>query len=383
MRLKLMAVMITAVFAVYCCGCTGTPDVQSEIVSSDSEPQTPDASTGAGVWAEIGNPLKNTTSKSTIARFPADMIVFDGALHICYGEWNENSGPITMKRYDLTEEKWINGSVLPEEAVLRFNVADGALYCTGIDAQEDWSRGNYYTYSDGEWKKHRDIPGGVHVFDIEKHGDDLFFGIGTAGNEDCAVVIRADGTAETLAFVYEDGSAPKYDSANYSNERCYDLFAAGNDLFAIREQDIYKWDGEKFVFNVHWDGFANFDHFSGTQYLQTDLAFGKYVYFPIGMLYRTADGTNVEYLPLPDEDYGVTDAYADGGRLFVLAARMDGDGFESVVYELNDGDGFEKIAEYRGDAPAISLAADGNDLYIALARKGSDDSGMILKYEVD
>ncbi|MBQ9544522.1 MAG: hypothetical protein IJV00_05285 [Clostridia bacterium] len=378
-----LAIVCAAVTALSGCKTYRDSAVSAGEITSAESSGSVQATEEAG-WTELGNPLEIRTSASSFARFPQDLIVFDGALHICYGEWDNNVGPVAMLRYDFSQERWINGGVLPEESIEKFYVIDGVLTCTGMDATGDWSYGNYYTFSESGWISHKVIPGGVHVFDVARCQDGLIFGIGTNANKDCAVFIGDDGTAKTLSFVYSDGNTPDYSSfGTFENYRCFCVFSLGGEVYALRNRDVYRYDGEKFVFFTHWTGLTYIDPFGArtTNNTKNKAYFGNSVYFAFGALYKAYGDAKIEYLPLPYEA-SVTDVYVDRDRLYVLAAKEEGEGYVSTVLEYADGE-FIKIAEYTGKAPAISLAADGNDLYIGLGRKNCSDSGLILKYGVE
>ncbi len=75
----------------------------------------------------------------------------------------------------------------------KFKLIDGALVIPGTDAKEDWTLGNFYRREASGWVKYRNIPNGVHVFDLYKFDGKLFAATGPGMKAPTSCTLRDNG----------------------------------------------------------------------------------------------------------------------------------------------------------------------------------------------
>jgi hypothetical protein len=118
---------------------------------------------------KLGNPLAQRYpdgSQFHFARSISSLKAFDGKLYVGHGDWAENSGPTDIWYYDLHNTGLVKQGQIDDEAADHYRVINGRLYLPGTDPREDWSLGNFYRLENGQWIKHRTLPGVVHCLDI-------------------------------------------------------------------------------------------------------------------------------------------------------------------------------------------------------------------------
>ncbi|MDQ0249413.1 hypothetical protein J2W22_001460 [Sphingomonas kyeonggiensis] len=124
----------------------------------------------------VGTPFLQRWPDGPYARNIWAMQVFGGRLFLGAGNSSNfgpssNAGPVPILSYDgrkFTEEYTVN-----DEQVARFYQAGDVLYVPGHDPRDDWSYGNLYRLAGGAWTKLRNIPRGIHVYDIRHHAGRL------------------------------------------------------------------------------------------------------------------------------------------------------------------------------------------------------------------
>ena len=90
-------------------------------------------------------------------------------------------GGVPVITYDLDSKAWAVEAVLPEEQIDRYVEIGGTLVVPGHDSMQDWTLGSRFTrQSNGTWIETRDIPDGVHVYDMIEHSGVTFAALGTA-----------------------------------------------------------------------------------------------------------------------------------------------------------------------------------------------------------
>ncbi len=206
------------------------------------------------LYENIGTPQKDSHTDNISARCPKDIIFYDGSLYIGGGDYDKNSGPVNIWRYSEDEKEWSRDATLPDEEISRFTVlSDGRLAAPGIDPRDDWSLGNYYVKSSDGWQNIRDIPGGIHTFDLAEYGSSLFAGCGVGSGHFPVLEKRGEEWHE-IRFV-RDGKTVKTDSFTFI--RTYELFIFGGELYATlflsneldtTSYELYKYDTECFVY---------------------------------------------------------------------------------------------------------------------------------------
>ncbi|MFD0697805.1 hypothetical protein ACFQZT_27410 [Paenibacillus sp. GCM10027628] len=185
----------------------------------------------------LGNPF----SKSAYARNVWDMQVFDGKIYLGHGNSSNdgpspNAGPIPIYYYNPTTNKFETQDVVSssakktgtkkyvdEEQIDTFKVLNGKLYIPGNDAHgEGWEFGNYYKLDNGKWIKYRNIPNGIHVYDMAYFNGNLYAAIGTDTSPD---VLMSQDDGITWSKI---GSVDKFGPT-----RAYTLFEFKKKLYAV------------------------------------------------------------------------------------------------------------------------------------------------------
>lgn len=126
---------------------------------------------------KLGNPLAQRYpdgSQFHYARNISNLKAFDGKLYVGHGDWSDNSGPTDIWYFDLQKKEFVKQGQIEDEAADHYRVINGSLYVPGTDPREDWSLGNFYRLENGQWVKHRTLPGAIHCFDIVGVDETLF-----------------------------------------------------------------------------------------------------------------------------------------------------------------------------------------------------------------
>ncbi len=79
-------------------------------------------------------------------------------------------GGVPVVYYDLRYDVFRTEAILEDEQIDRYVMLNQKLCIPAHDPTEDWSFGNYYCRQwDGRWQKIRNIPDGIHVYDLVFH----------------------------------------------------------------------------------------------------------------------------------------------------------------------------------------------------------------------
>lgn len=202
-------------------------------VAKDEPPLSKDVTSEVEV---LGQPFEN---KQPYARNVWDMQLFDGKIYLGHGNSSNlgpspNAGPIPIYYFDPAAGQFATQNVvnskdasdskpyIDEEQIDLFKVIDETLYIPGHDAHgEGWDYGSFYRLENGTWVKYRNIPNGIHVYDMAGFQGKLFAAIGTSGTPD--VLMSADnGLSWTKA-----GSVNAFGPG-----RAYSLFELKGNLYA-------------------------------------------------------------------------------------------------------------------------------------------------------
>ena len=337
-------------------------------------------------YIELGIPTAIRYPEGIRARCPWDMAVQNGNLYIGSGDYDANAGPVDMWCYHIEKGIFSNTGTLPEEEIGRFCRIGGKLIAPGIDATEDWLYGNYYTLEGEVWQKTRNIPGGLHNFDMVEYKGKIFCGLGVASGE-YPIACSSDG-GRTFAPVamYRDGIP--LDTSGSQNVRVYDLFLLRDSLYAAFmygdteiTYDLYRYDDGKFVYDNQW-----YQKIHQIQYTNTIIGDkaelnGK-MFFTTGYLYATSDMTNFSRLVFPEEQI-VYDLEIYENSLYVLCGKKQENGQYRVSVWKNAGEedaNFFELFNFLYDVPPLSIACHDGIFYIGMGDSTSTHSknGMIL-----
>lgn len=105
------------------------------------------------------------------------MYPYDGLLYVGYGDWNANTGPVSVIGYDLdTREPVTLLADVPTEAWDRCREFDGALYLPKTDPREGFTdplSGGFATNEGGTWHVEACGPM-IHTFDVIKWRGEMY-----------------------------------------------------------------------------------------------------------------------------------------------------------------------------------------------------------------
>ncbi len=187
------------------------------------------------VWSmeDLGIPSAMSYNKDLLtSRNPWDMILFNGKLYIGGGDYGDNTGPVTVWRYDINTSSWENSGIVNDEAVARFHIVGDNLVISGTDPKEDHELGSYYVLNNDVWETVRKVPFAAHIFDIAEYQNETFYAIGTSKNKQSPVQKTTDGeNFINIPFYNKDTEILSNKTHGYS--RCYALFKVDNRLFAF------------------------------------------------------------------------------------------------------------------------------------------------------
>lgn len=336
--------------------------------------------------SELGIPLANKYHYSDEARTPNDIILHNGLLHVGSGEYTRNSGPVEMYFYDTAEKKWKKNCELPEEAIIRFCEIETELFAPGIDARESWEFGSYYVFENGNWVQNRSIPNGVHVFDITKFNNRLFFAIGTDDSANAVVYEDEKGDFISPDFIDANGEILKGDESNVNSQRVYDIFVLDGQLFSLRNgKDIYRFDGEVFKYFSVWENFltVHIGYDGGT--VRKTVFNGK-LFIVGGWFYYTKDGKTLDRISLPKKDYAA-DLDKNGEFLYLLTDQKleNGDFLITVLASKSGNEGeFYEFCSFTYPIPAVSFSVGENAIYFGMMdnTEASPLNGMIIEAKI-
>ena len=326
----------------------------------------------------IGNPsAQQYTEKNAVSRNPWDMAVYGGKLYVGAGDYDQNTGPAKVSEYSISKRSWKLSASLPDEQISRFKLIDGVLYAPGIDPKSDWSTGNLYYNDTKKWQTLSNIPDAVHLFDVVKFGDKIFYGIGTANDTIAPVKVSSDQKQYTDVYFYK-GEQKLTEQNQFGYLRAYDFFILNRELYCAVHHPlkngqntgefgnggIYRYDGTAFRYHAPYYSDALQTKFVAYVPLPASETLGNQVYLAAGYLYKTQDFINYTEIKMPDEST-VVDILQENGKLYILSKLQLSDGtFRTTVWRLEE----QPVLIYSFDfgLGGMSFAKDGSTFYVGI-----------------
>lgn len=341
-------------------------------------------------FTNLGIPMGYRYAPGAKATCPWDMIVWENRLYIGGGDYGDNAGPVDMWYYDLEQNTWGGDLRIDDEEVSRFRVLDGMLVTPGIDPMDSWELGNYYVLDGTQWIKKRNIPGGIHNFDMIAYDGMIFCSLGVlAGGY--PVACSTDG-GETFTSVPMYRNDVLLDTASSQIVRSYDLFLLNGTLYATlftidaenkSALDVYRYEQGVFVYDNQWIG-----KFSAVGYsnhlVGAKTEFGNRLFFTTGFLYVTEDMENLTQVSFPNGET-VFDLIVYDNCLYALCGRVDENG-ECIVSVWKNEDEtstqFSELFSFTYDIPAISFAISGNRFFFGMgnSKVQNEKNGTVLMF---
>ncbi len=346
-------------------------------------------------YTELGIPLKEYYAMGTVSRCAWDIEVYNNRLYVGSGDYDKNSGPVNMFYYDIKNKEWVSDGVLPDEEISRLFIFEDKLVASGIDPKDNWDYGNFYSCDTEGWKTNRNIPGGIHNFDMVNFDGKLFAGLGVQPNE-FPVAVSVDGGKHWEQVPFYKNGKPINDVKNVT-VRVYDFFVHQNRLYAhYRIFDGQRGSSEIYVYD---NGVFNFYslllssmsyHKTSYHYLNQKLEFNKKQFIAMGNLYVSNDMITAEQIKFKP-NINAVDLKVINDTLYVLCneERKSDDGTKyfrvSVWFSKtgNKGD-FSQMFFYDYENRALSFTYHNGIFYFGIGYGVSaqndfyDTNGMIL-----
>ena len=376
-------ILLTAfILVVVLFGCTAPSYPISEPIEESSAERS--APTDVyDVPIDLGVPLFERYGSDVsrrIAMTPRDLIIHDGVLYVGSGDWGGNLGPVEMQCYDLTPGVWKTGGTLLDEEVNSFFLLEDTLLIPGIDPRESWEWGNLYVLQEGTWQTLRSIPRGIHCFDLAYVNETLFAAVKTE-RDFLEVAVSYDMGNSFHLVPLQKNDAPVTDVRFY-----FDLITIGNEVYALCYKELYRYDGNAFIYSTSWEGKVERRSYNAPQKMNLFSAkatVGEITYFSTGRFYACYAADDVREL-IPPRSEVVQDLYLFQNKLYLLCNLLTDEGYVVTVYQyLPQEETFLQEASFQSAIPAVSMAYDGKAFYFGMASNNTKhiDHGRILKIE--
>ncbi|MET0310020.1 MAG: hypothetical protein ABW023_15035 [Sphingomonas sp.] len=316
----------------------------------------------------VGTPFQQRWPDGPYARNIWTMQVFDGRLYLGAGNSSNfgpssNAGPVPIVSFD--GRKFVEEYTVNDEQVARFYPLGDVLFVPGHDPRDDWSYGNLYRRTNGVWTKLRNIPHGIHLYDIRHYAGRLIATGGAYGQPISAWISQDDAaTWKPAALIPNPALAEPTVSAGRPTTvlgqqtkvvgRFWTLFEIGDTLYASATAPLGRVEGDLhprmatlFRFDPAQNGFQplGFGHLAslfpetpatGDQVglverwvkLGRETAYiggwqhNDHQWLPIG-LYAATSAEKARRLPLPASDQP-RDLLIQDGRLYCLSSKEEG-----------------------------------------------------------
>lgn len=361
----------------------------------------------------------NNNTSRIVSRNPYDMITYGDRVLVSGGNYQDNTGPVTIRYYRRDSDKASYAGQLDSEQINRFYIYNNMLHCTSIDSKY-WGAASVYTLK-GErvtfQTQQNVLKENIHCYDMSLFNGTYFFCGSTIhydsnyknySGEDLemskAVVYKFTGEdlfsctsndftevelvnqyGEVLDYELDLSSAQRTDSATgekityyYENRgvpRIYDMFEWNGNLYAMYYDQyisnyasnydyngFYKYDEEKgqFIYDsaMSIDGIVEmFDASQDKGKIHHDFSWGDDYYFIANGLYSTSDFVSYSRVTISGyEDYIVRDVIFRAGKVYLLCARQRANGsYLNYVLETDDFENYRAILHFDAASYARSF----------------------------
>lgn len=355
----------------------------------------------------LGNPYQATYPGGAriYARNIWALCAFNG--EIMFGGGNssdegpaQNAGPVPILAFSPSNGHFRVMYTVDDEQIDVFRLLQGSVYIPGHDPRESWEFGNFYRLErDGCWRKFRNIPAGVHNYDMATRGGRLLAGLGTPVGAAVAVSTNAGAT---------------WANTRMANSRIYAFLNVQQTVYAtgvmVAGEQHEKKAADEGLVGVHqFDGASDFQPrndlgprqlFPGVSvrpeakvrvarpvsfkeqaaylgaYCHNDhqfLAFGAFVAAALN-----AGAVSIHPVPLPKASRA-WDLLSDGGMLYVLTDVPDPEGTTVRVLSSPDGRDWSECLHFRSRTFARSFALLDGDFYFGLGCEVADPGQWTMR----
>lgn len=346
---------------------------------------------------ELGIICDNWYDSGSKATYPWDIKVWNGKVYRGAGDYDKNSGATTILSYDIATHTWDASYKAKDEAIHGFVEINGTLCAPGIDAQENWTYGNYYILDEkGNWQKQRNLPNGVHNFDMIESNGKIFAGLGTETVGDTVAVSSDGGKSFVFAPLYKDGNP--YDLSKFDHSRTYEFATLNGTVYALiglypksgsTVWGIYRYEDGKMHYMAEGRTLLDGTEFS-RKYFGGTFELNGTCYLTARRLYAIQDFSNPsswQGVSMPNQGK-VSDAILRDGVIYVLSSRQNKDKtFHTIIYKSTTGQpgSFEEFASYDYSGFPLSFDYDGTHFYVGTSTNSLDKSkiGMVLRVKAN
>ena len=343
---------------------------------------------------ELGIVCDNWYGSGVMANYVWDIKCWNGKVYRAAGDYDKNSGATIFLAYDPAETKWKATGSADDEAIHGFVEIGGTLYAAGIDATKGWEYGNYYVLKeDGLWKQVRNLPNGVHNFDMIENDGLIFAGLGTEVPGNTVAVSADGGKSFTFAPLYKDGKL--YDTKGVSYSRTYEFITYKGDVYAMvrfvlnvgGEWAVFRYEDGKM--NYMANGLKLFTANVSRKYFGGEFELNGTCYLTAGALTAVTDFSDPENwkkIPMPGGET-VIDAFLRDGTVYVLASsinRKSGkvESYKTVIYTSTTGQegSFTELLSFDYTGSPLCFDYDGSYFYIGTGTNVvKEKMGMTLR----
>lgn len=328
-------------------------------------------------WYDVG----------AVANCAWDMKLWNGKIYRAAGDYDKNSGSTVILAYDIASRRWEVTGTAADEAIHRFVEIDGTLYTPGIDPTEDWDLGNYYVLDGESWTKLRNLPNGIHNYDMVEFDGKIFAGLGVSAPNSPVVMSTDKGKTYNFVPLYKDGK--QVDTTDMTYIRAYEYMVFNDQLYAYvtldSSKEIYRFETDKMVWVGQSSGLV-YNKRTNINYFNAKFQLGDRYFLVSNHLIAVkdfADLSTAGRAVLPQNEY-VSDALMKDDLMYVLAYRQKDDGtYQTVIYRSKTGltDSFTEVVQFDYAVPPTSFTFDGDYFYIGMGSKHAvhEKNGMVLR----
>ena len=348
-------------------------------------------------FVELGVICDNWYGSGATANYAWDVKLWNGKLYRGAGDYDKNSGATKILAYDLTTQTWEISGTANDEAIHGFEEIGGTLYAPGIDPLGGHTLGNFYVLEeDGGWKMVRNLPNGIHCFDMAECNGKIFAGLGTGKTANTVAVSEDGGKSFQIVPLYKDG-APM-DVSSYKLSRTHEFIKYKDDIYALvyfhmgfgGGFSLFRYDDGKMVY-VENGYMLAFGSGVSRKYIGGNVEFNGTCYVTASGLYAITDFSdmnNYQKIDMPNKET-VVDALVKDGALYVLATSSNRnagtqttESYKTVIYKSTTGQkgSFEEVLQFDYSSFPLSFDWDGTYFYIGTGTSVvKAKTGMILR----
>lgn len=341
---------------------------------------------------ELGIACSRWYDSAESANHVWDVKIWNGKVYRGAGDYNKNSGETPILAYNIETRKWETAGTAADEAIQRFVEIEGTLYAPGIDPLEGWEYGNYYVLNGEKWQKMRNLPNGLHNFDMIEFDGKIFAGLGTETLGNTVAVSQDKGESFSFVSLYREGAL--LDTTGYEYSRTYAFVEYNGSLYAwvtfkksnTLEYDrfIFRYEDGKMVYQSAVESYMGGK--TGGNYWQGKLEWGGVCYLTSTALNAVTDFSKPEthkQIPMPNGGV-VSDILLYNDELYVLSYTFNQDmTCKTVIYKSVNGEEgtFSEVVSFWYAGIPISFDFDGDHFYIGIGNDFAEGvrGGMLLR----